>query len=832
MSPRIVYRWLCGLTTLSFSGLVADAAPGDLDASFGVGGRVAFELADASFNTTDMLIQPDGKIVVYAATPALSTATTREIMLVRYDASGNLDPAFNRIGYKFLEIPGGRISVGRLARQADGKFIVTATQTIAPDNSDIIVLRLHPDGALDTSFGSDGVVRVSFGQTSLDVGALVEIQAAGAIVLAGMTNVDGSSDIAFARLTAAGLLDASFGNQGQLIVDSQSGVQDFVGALMLQSDGKIVAAGWRGAASPDYQPVVIRLTASGQLDPSFDGDGILAMDVQPTYRGAFVSAVAQQADGKLLLGGTVYLDSSVPAILRSAIGRLTSNGAIDNPIATIDVGNGQSRLFDLKLDSDGKFIAVGLRLGVLGYAVRYLSPGVVDASFGTNGVASVSFGRDEGVSDFYGLRVSRQGDGKYVILGNALQGEGGPIEVTQNRGLKLVRLSADNAAASGVIELLGGFNSTLNEGTTATFTVARTGGGSGVVTADYSLLPVTATPGVDYTPQSGTMIWLDGDTTNRTITVAVLNDGVYESLNEELRLQLTNITGGALGGSASRRIFIRNVDNPAQATVSLGHTTLVRYEDTGGPGLSVPWTFRSPGLAAGATVDYTLIPGTATPGVDYPATGGTISVGVGFGFFAIPIPDDALDESPETFTVRLSNPVGAVIGQGETQVTIIDNDVPSFVEVRETTRVVSESAANIVFTVTRTAHSVGEVTIDYTTTSGSASGADFLATNGSLTWAADDAAPKTITVTLLGDNVIESNETFSLVLSNPTGGALLGHATAVATIVDDDTPIPPPATPAPSGGDRGGGRVAPLLLAALVLLAWLQCAKRRRLLVS
>ena len=93
---------LLGLCALAANAL---AAPGDLDPSFGSGGRVVFELGDATVSPSDMLLQPDGKIVTLAATPSrLQQETRRDMLIARFNSDGSLDTSFNRIGYKLLAI--------------------------------------------------------------------------------------------------------------------------------------------------------------------------------------------------------------------------------------------------------------------------------------------------------------------------------------------------------------------------------------------------------------------------------------------------------------------------------------------------------------------------------------------------------------------------------------------------------------------------------------------------------------------------------------------------------------------------------------------------------
>lgn len=124
------------------------------------------------------------------------------------------------------------------------------------------------------------------------------------------------------------------------------------------------------------------------------------------------------------------------------------------------------------------------------------------------------------------------------------------------------------------------------------------------------------------------------------------------------------------------------------------------------------------------------------------------------------------------------------------------------------------------FTVTLSSASATPVVVQYTTQNGTAlSGVDYTATSGTITFAANQTS-RTVAVTVRGDATVEPNETFRLVLSNPTG-ATLGTATGTATLLNDDAPSSPPAPPAPpssrppSGGSRPASRPSPAPLSAL-----------------
>jgi hypothetical protein len=106
---------------------------------------------------------------------------------------------------------------------------------------------------------------------------------------------------------------------------------------------------------------------------------------------------------------------------------------------------------------------------------------------------------------------------------------------------------------------------------------------------------------------------------------------------------------------------------------------------------------------------------------------------------------------------------------------------------------VSENGGSVTVTVTRTGGSFGAVSVSYATSNGTATaGSDYTSTSGTLSWANGETANKTFTIGIINDAIVEGNETITLLLSNPSGGAMLGSpSTAVLTITDDDGPVSP-----------------------------------------
>jgi hypothetical protein len=137
-----------------------------------------------------------------------------------------------------------------------------------------------------------------------------------------------------------------------------------------------------------------------------------------------------------------------------------------------------------------------------------------------------------------------------------------------------------------------------------------------------------------------------------------------------------------------------------------------------------------------------------------------------------------------------------------------------------------------VLTVVRNGAADGAVSVDYATSSGTATaGADYVSTSGTLNWADGDSADKTITVNITNDTMDESDETFAVTLSNPSAGATLGTNSIATAVIGDDDDSSPSGGSGSSDPSGGGGSSEGLLLWLLLLsLARAQTHFRSRLL--
>lgn len=226
--------------------LVARLLPdGQLDPSFAGGDGHIYQNLMIDDRATALALEPDGDIVVAGQ----SSSTSVDFAVARFTAAGALDPSFGGTGTGFVLVDftvvdkSDDFALG-MARQPDGRLVVVGSAKVRGTGhfEDFALARLTADGVLDASFSGDGLVLTDFeARERADVAFDVAIQADGTIVAAGETNAQGNHDFALAQYTRGGDLDTSFSSDGMARADL--GGQDYGRAAALQPDGRIVVAG-------------------------------------------------------------------------------------------------------------------------------------------------------------------------------------------------------------------------------------------------------------------------------------------------------------------------------------------------------------------------------------------------------------------------------------------------------------------------------------------------------------------------------------------------------------------------------------------------------------
>ncbi len=308
------------------------AADGDIDTTFGTGGRVTTDFGTNYDDAKAVAIQSDGKIV--AAGRSLNSAGDYDFALARYNTDGTLDTAFGtggKVTTDFVDIVGkcdvwgcnDNDVANAVAIQSDGKIVVAGD---VGRRDSFALARYNTDGTLDTSFGTGGKVStyttVGYGAPGYTSGDAfsggsanaIAIQSDGKIVVAGyigcsLQQVCNQFDFALVRFNTNGSLDATFGSGGIVVTAVGEGSDfDYANAVAIQTDGKIVAAGTTGPSSgyggTTDKFALVRYNTNGTLDTAFGAGGKVTTTIGTYSSNAY--AIALQTDGKIVATGRSY----------------------------------------------------------------------------------------------------------------------------------------------------------------------------------------------------------------------------------------------------------------------------------------------------------------------------------------------------------------------------------------------------------------------------------------------------------------------------------------------------------------------------------------------
>lgn len=327
---------------------------GSLDTSFGSGGTVSTEFGPSYDYVIAVLHQQDAKVVAVGSS---YHATSSDFALARYASDGSLDASFGSGGKVSTPLGPGYDNPGGALLQPNGKIVVAGT-TYGATDYDFALVRYLTDGSLDSSFGSGGAVMNTFGPGGSAAYTLVR-QPDGKLVAAGRRYDTSGSDFALARYEATGSLDTTFGTGGKVITSIGPTYYDSVYALALQADGKIVAGGRSYESVKDTHFALVRYNPDGSLDSSFGSGGKVVTDFGPGYDQVY--ALLVQLNGKIVAAG--YAQVGTPPKYVVALARYKANGSLDTSfgsggMVTTAIGV-ESYVEPAVLQPDGKIVIAG-----------------------------------------------------------------------------------------------------------------------------------------------------------------------------------------------------------------------------------------------------------------------------------------------------------------------------------------------------------------------------------------------------------------------------------------------------------------------------------------
>ncbi|MBN8458981.1 MAG: choice-of-anchor D domain-containing protein [Verrucomicrobia bacterium] len=416
-------RLATGASCLLAAVVLSDAEPAGLDNTFGTGGVTALGAGTGDDIANAVAIQSDGKILVAGHT---WNGANNDFLIGRFQNFGASDPYFG--GLHATSVGSGEDYGRAIAVQSDGKVLV-AGSTHNGTNYDFAVVRYLTDGSLDYTFGTLGRVTTPIG-TGNDYARALTIQSDGRIVVAGYAQVGTTTDMAVARYLDTGVLDTAFSGDGKVTLGTT--LTHEYGMSVAMSGVKVVVGGYAKVISSGVESfAIVRLASAGSADTSFNGTGAVSTNIGGTEDRAH--AIAVQSDGKIVAAGYAV----EAGVHKFALARYNTTGGLDGGFGVggtvvTALGSGASAANAMLVQPDGKIVAAGEAVGSAGdfAVVRYLANGSVDPEFCGAGQAIVAVGT--GADSANG--VALQSDGNLVVAGSTHNGDNLDVAVVRLLG--------------------------------------------------------------------------------------------------------------------------------------------------------------------------------------------------------------------------------------------------------------------------------------------------------------------------------------------------------------------------------------------------------------
>jgi uncharacterized delta-60 repeat protein len=269
---------------------------GSLDSSYGTGGVSSITLSPEGDLASDMILLPDGKIVIVGQ----SGFNDPGYWMIRLASNGTLDTTFGDNGKVLMTLNGRANRINAISLQVDGKIVVAGSSHDGSQTT-FVTARYDENGTPDVSFGDNGAVYAAFDNSS-DVGSLA-IQSDGKILALGNYSGVGHGGTALIRYNSNGSPDNTFDGDGTLVIPDSSDRNLGLSNIALQPDGRIVMPGTvlSGIDFTLRDSVMVRLNANGSFDNTFGNGGIANTSIGEGQNG--LHSVLLRPDGRILAGG-------------------------------------------------------------------------------------------------------------------------------------------------------------------------------------------------------------------------------------------------------------------------------------------------------------------------------------------------------------------------------------------------------------------------------------------------------------------------------------------------------------------------------------------------
>jgi hypothetical protein len=472
---------------------------------------------------------------------------------------------------------------------------------------------------------------------------------------------------------------------------------------------------------------------------------------------------------------TVEADETFEVNLSNPVGKVITDGQgigtitnDDQPHATIDdpsvAENGGPLTFTVTLDQ------VSLTDAVMSYSSAAGTATDGSDYTGVTGTLTITAGQTQGTIDVPVLDDSIY-EGDEDLTMNLVAVSGVVVDDPQGDGT----ITDDDPQPNITVD----DPSAPENGGPLTFTISLDNPAGVDVNVDYATSDNTATGGADYTGVSGTATILAGNTTT-TVDVPLLDDSTYEG-DETLNLDLSGAVNGVVSNAQGQGTITEDDPMP---TITVDSPVVGE-----GDGTATFTITLDAAAAVDVNVDYATSDNSATDGADYSGVSGTATVLAGDTTTTVDVPvlDDNIYEGDETFSLDLSNAVNGSIGTASGTATISDDDPSPDVDIAPAQVLEGDAGTTpLDLNVTLSNPSFEDISVDYVTSDGTATAAsDYEAASGTLTIPAGQTVGQ-VEVLVDGDTTFESNEDFTVTLSNLVGTANLTTDHATGTIRNDD----------------------------------------------
>ena len=407
--------------------IISAAQSGILDPSFGDNGYVITDLGKNYNRALSIAVFSDGSIFTAGSSQNDEVDDFgSDFAIVKYNEDGTLASDFGTGGMVLTDLNGLSSDVATdIAIQNDGKIVVAGRTHAGAAYVDykIAVVRYNSDGTLDESFGTQGKAYCSiesYDDYSYDVS--MALQSDGKIVVTGSTYSSVLDVFLTVRFTSDGNIDTSFGNNGTVTTSLGESFDGNPNAIAIQPDGKILVGGvgvgplsygtWADFALVRYEP-------DGSPDISFGDNGIVLTPLVSGFNAEWIEDLAIQNNGKIIAAGST---AETNDIQRIAVARYNTDGSLDNGFGTSGIvltaiGSSQANSQGVALTSSENIIVTGFSQspvdGSSDFAlVQYLPDGSPDTSFGENGIVTTDINMLDGISD-----VETEAGGKIIVSG-------------------------------------------------------------------------------------------------------------------------------------------------------------------------------------------------------------------------------------------------------------------------------------------------------------------------------------------------------------------------------------------------------------------------------